>query len=265
MSEAILEITDLHFAYGSKPILQGVDLRIPRGQVVGIMGPSGCGKTTLLRVIGGQLRPQRGQVKFEGQVVHDLDQDALYRLRRDIGMLFQQGALFTDISVFDNIAFQLREHTDVPEALIRDLVLMKLHAVGLRNARDLMPNELSGGMARRVALARAIAMDPKLIIYDEPFAGLDPISLGVIANLIRKLNDALGLTSIVITYDLFESLKIVDQVHFLADGKIIGGGTPDEMRATSHPFIHQFVHSEADGPVAFHVPSVTIAQEFGAA
>lgn len=263
MNAPILEISDLHFAYGTKSVLNGVDLSIPRGTVAGIMGPSGCGKTTLLRLIGGQLRPQRGQVKFEGQVVHELGQDALYRLRRDIGMLFQQGALFTDISVYDNIAFQLREHTDVPEALIRDLVLMKLHAVGLRNARDFMPNELSGGMARRVALARAIAMDPKLIIYDEPFAGLDPISLGVIADLIRKLNDALGLTSIVVTYDLFESLKIVDQVHFLSDGKIIGGGTPDEMRASDHPFIHQFVHSEAHGPVAFHVPSVPVAQEFG--
>lgn len=265
MAENILEIRDLHFAYGDKKVLQGIDLNIPRGKVYGIMGPSGCGKTTLLRLIGGQLRPQRGEVKFEGQVVHELDQDALYRLRRDIGMLFQQGALFTDISVFDNIAFQLREHTDVPESLIRDLVLMKLHAVGLRNARDLMPNELSGGMARRVALARAIAMDPKLIIYDEPFAGLDPISLGVIADLIRRLNDALGLTSIVVTYDLFESLKIVDEVCFLADGKVMGSGTPDAMRATDNPFIHQFVHSEADGPVAFHVPSVPIAQEFGVA
>ncbi len=259
----ILEIRDLCFAYGENRVLNGIDLVIPRGKVVGIMGASGCGKTTLLRLIGGQLRPTRGTVRFEGQVVHDLDQDALYRLRRDIGMLFQQGALFTDISVYDNIAFPLREHTDVPEALIRDLVLMKLHAVGLRNARDLMPNELSGGMARRVALARAIAMDPKLVIYDEPFAGLDPISLGVIANLIRTLNDALGLTSIVVTYDLFESFKIVDEVYFIANGRIVGGGTPEAMRATTEPFIHQFVHSEVDGPVPFHHPALPLAEDFG--
>jgi phospholipid/cholesterol/gamma-HCH transport system ATP-binding protein len=223
--------------------------------VVAIMGGSGCGKTTLLRLIGGQIKPQSGTVTVAGQNVHDLDQRELYQLRRRMGMLFQFGALFTDMSVFDNVAFQMREHTDLPEELIHDLVLMKLNSVGLRGAHNLMPSELSGGMARRVALARAIALDPLLIMYDEPFAGLDPISLGVVGQLIRKLNDALGASSIVVTHDVQESLQIVDHIYFVSEGKIVAQGTPEEIRASKDPWVHQFVWAEADGPVPFHYPA----------
>lgn len=251
-TDNLVEINNASFGYNARPVLKGIDMAIPKGKVVAIMGGSGCGKTTLLRLIGGQIRPQQGEVRVAGEVVHELDQDDLYKLRRRMGMLFQFGALFTDMSVFDNVAFQMREHTDLPESVIRDLVLMKLHAVGLRGARDLMPSELSGGMARRVALARAIALDPMLIMYDEPFAGLDPISLGVIGNLIRHLNDALGVTSIVVTHDVHESLNIVDYVYFVSEGVIVAHGTPDEMRASGKPFVHQFVHGEMDGPVPFH-------------
>jgi phospholipid/cholesterol/gamma-HCH transport system ATP-binding protein len=236
-------------------------LEIPRGKVVAIMGGSGCGKTTLLRLIGGQLKPSRGEVLVDGLSVPKLGADELYALRRRMGMLFQFGALFTDISVFDNVAYQMREHTDLPEELIRDMVLMKLNAVGLRGAHQLMPAELSGGMARRVALARAIALDPMLIMYDEPFAGLDPISLGVIGQLIRKLNDALGATTIMVTHDIQESLLIVDFIYFMSDGKVVALGTPDEIRASKHPFVHQFVFAEADGPVPFHYPAAPLAQE----
>ncbi|MFA5242040.1 MAG: ABC transporter ATP-binding protein [Sulfuricella sp.] len=254
-SDNLVEFNDVSFAYGKRPILNGISMSVPRGKVVAIMGGSGCGKTTLLRLIGGQIRPAHGKVLVDGQTVHELDADGLYHMRRRMGMLFQFGALFTDMSVFDNVAFQMREHTDLPESVISDLVLMKLHAVGLRGARDLMPSELSGGMARRVALARAVALDPMLIMYDEPFAGLDPISLGVIGNLIRRLNDALGATSIVVTHDVHESLAIVDYVYFVSEGVIVAHGTPEEMRASNKPFVHQFVHGEEDGPVPFHYPA----------
>jgi phospholipid/cholesterol/gamma-HCH transport system ATP-binding protein len=226
------------------------------------MGGSGCGKTTILRLIGGQLRPQSGTITVAGQDVVALDREALFALRRKIGMLFQFGALFTDMTVFENIAFPLREHTELQEELIRDLVLMKLNAVGLRGAAQLRPSELSGGMSRRVALARAIALDPMLVMYDEPFAGLDPISLGIVGQLVRKLNDALGITSIVVTHDIYESLKIVDYIYFVAEGRIIAQGTPDEVRASSDPFVRQFVDGEPDGPVPFHYPAKAVDEEF---
>jgi phospholipid/cholesterol/gamma-HCH transport system ATP-binding protein len=261
MSDNIVEVQGLHFAYANRPILKGIDLNARRGQVIAIMGNSGCGKTTLLRLIGGAVRPTQGTVSVDGQNIADLDQSGLYRLRRRMGMLFQFGALFTDMSVFDNVAFQLREHTDVPEAMIRDLVMMKLQAVGLRGAHDLMPSELSGGMARRVALARAIALDPMLIMFDEPFAGLDPISLGVIGNLIRRLTDALGLTAIVVTHDIQESLKNVDYVYFISEGMVEAHGTPAEIKASGLPFVHQFVHGEEDGPVPFHYPAEPYAAD----
>ncbi|HWU85162.1 MAG TPA: ABC transporter ATP-binding protein [Rhodocyclaceae bacterium] len=257
----LVQIRDLNFAYDSRPILTGINLEIPRGKLVAIMGTSGCGKTTLLRLIGGQLRPSAGSVTVDGHNVGRLGHDELFRLRRRMGMLFQFGALFTDLSVFDNVAFPLRENTDLPEALIRDLVLMKLHAVGLRGAHRLMPNELSGGMARRVALARGIALDPMLMMYDEPFAGLDPISLAITGELIRKLNDALGASSIMVTHDVPESLKIVDYVYFMAGGKIVAQGTPDEIRNSSDPFVHQFIWAEPDGPVPFHYPAPAYADE----
>jgi phospholipid/cholesterol/gamma-HCH transport system ATP-binding protein len=250
----LLEVSDLHFAYGERQVLKGINLTIPRGKIVAILGASGCGKSTLLRHFGGQLKPSSGCVNFMGQVVHELDNDKLYKLRLKLGMMFQVSGLFTDLSVYDNIAFPLREHTDLPEELIHDLVLMKLHAVGLRNARNLMPNDLSGGMARRVALARAIATDPTLIVYDEPFAGLDPISLNTIANLIRRLNDALGVTSVVVTYDLSESLKVVDYVYFIHNGVVMAEGETAEIIESKDPFVRQFVHGEADGPVAFQYP-----------
>jgi phospholipid/cholesterol/gamma-HCH transport system ATP-binding protein len=251
-SEHLVEIRDLEFRYRSSLIFQGLSLDLPRGKVVAIMGGSGSGKTTLLRLIGGQLRPSSGDVRVDGRSVPGLSQTELYRLRRQMGMLFQFGALFTDLSVFDNVAFPLREHTDLPDSLIHDLVVMKLHAVGLRGARHLMPSELSGGMARRVALARAIALDPMLIMYDEPFTGLDPISLGIIGDLIRRLNDALGATSVVVTHDIQESLQIVDYIYLLSDGKVIAQGTPDEIKHSDDPFVDQFVHAKKDGPVPFH-------------
>ncbi|WP_284155348.1 ABC transporter ATP-binding protein [Sulfuricystis multivorans] len=254
-------IRDLNFAYDRRPVLTGINMTIPRGAVVAIMGLSGCGKTTTLRLIGGQLKPTSGEVRVAGQVVHELDDEGLYRLRRRMGMLFQFGALFTDLTVYDNVAFQLREHTDLPEDLIHDLVLMKLNAVGLRGAHHLMPAELSGGMARRVALARAIALDPLLIMYDEPFAGLDPISLSIIGELIRKLNDALGISSIVVTHDIQESLKIVDYVYFMADGKVVAEGTPEDIRNSQEPFVHQFIWGEPDGPVNFHYPARPYGEE----
>ena len=252
----IIEIEDLHFAYGANRVLRGINLRVPRGKVVAILGVSGSGKSTLLKLIGGQLRPQRGRVRVDGQVVHELGDRDLYRLRREMGMMFQAGGLFSDISVFENIAFPMRELTDLPEDLIRRLVLMKLHSVGLRGAHTLMPNELSGGMSRRVALARAIALDPTLIMYDEPFAGLDPISLNVIANLIRRLNDALGITSIVVTYDVAESLKVADYAYFLHEGVVVAEGTAQEMLKSADRFVDQFVNAKPDGPVAFHHPAV---------
>ncbi|WP_175354687.1 ABC transporter ATP-binding protein [Herbaspirillum robiniae] len=259
----IVEIRDLHFRYGDRPILTGLHMDFPRGKVVAVMGGSGSGKTTILRLIGGQLQPQQGTLAVDGENVPGLNTKQLYVLRRKMGMLFQNGALFTDMTVFDNVAFPLREHTDLDEELIRDLVLMKLNAVGLRNAAALKPAEISGGMARRVALARTIALDPLLIMYDEPFAGLDPISMGVTANLIRRLNDALGSTSILVSHDVNESFSIADYVYFLSAGKIVAQGTPDEMRTSTDPYVKQFVHAEADGPVPFHYPGKSLADDLG--
>jgi phospholipid/cholesterol/gamma-HCH transport system ATP-binding protein len=260
-NDNLVEIDDVVFGYGARPVLQGINLTARRGQVIAIMGSSGCGKTTLLRLIGGQVKPREGTVRVAGESVGELDAAGLYRLRRKMGMLFQFGALFTDISVFDNVAFQLREHTDLPEDAIRDLVLMKLHAVGLRGAAQLMPSELSGGMARRVALARAIALDPALVLYDEPVAGLAPISRGVTGNLLRRLPDTQGLTSLVVTHDVQESLKIVDYVYFVSEGVIVAEGTAAEIRASGLPYVHQFVHGEADGPVPFHYPAPSYADD----
>jgi phospholipid/cholesterol/gamma-HCH transport system ATP-binding protein len=262
-SSPLVSLRDVRFAYGEREVLRGIDLSVRRGQVVAIMGGSGCGKTTLLRLIGGQLRATAGTVEVEGRDVARLSGGELYALRRRMGMLFQFGALFTDMSVFDNVAFPLREHTDLPADMVRDLVLMKLQAVGLRGAAQLHPNELSGGMARRVALARAVALDPMLILYDEPFAGLDPISLGIIGQLIRRLNDALGASSVMVTHDVHESLAIVDYIYFVSDGRIVAQGTPDEIRASRDPFVHQFVHAEADGPVPFHYPAEPIERLLG--
>lgn len=259
----LVEIRNLHFGYGDRPILSALDMAFPRGKVVAVMGGSGSGKTTILRLIGGQLMPQSGAITVAGKTVNVSDTRAIYAMRRKMGMLFQHGALFTDMSVFDNVAFPLREHTDLPEEAIRDLVLMKLHAVGLRNAAQLRPSEISGGMARRVALARAIALDPELIMYDEPFAGLDPISMGMTANLIRKLNDALGSTSILVSHDVHESFSIADYVYFLSKGAIVAQGTPAEMMASSDPYVKQFVNAEPDGPVPFHYPGVSLAQDLG--
>lgn len=259
----LVDIHDLHFGYGDRLILSGLTMQFPRGKVIAIMGGSGSGKTTVLRLIGGQLRAQSGSVTVEGQEVSSLSLDGLYRMRRRMGMLFQHGALFTDLSVFDNVAFPLRENTALPEVMIRDLVLLKLHAVGLSNAASLKPAEISGGMARRVALARAVALDPQLIMYDEPFAGLDPISMGVIANLIRKLNDALGSTTILVSHDVHESFMIADYVYFLSQGRIVAHGTPAQMMASDDPYVKQFVHAQADGPVPFHYPGRSITEQLG--
>jgi phospholipid/cholesterol/gamma-HCH transport system ATP-binding protein len=260
-SDCLVKISKVSFAYDQRPVLTDINMEIPRGKVVAIMGSSGCGKTTTLRLIGGQLKPTSGEVLVNGQAVHALDTDGLYELRRRMGMLFQFGALFTDLSVFDNVAFQIREHTNLPEELINDLVMMKLHSVGLRGAHHLMPSELSGGMARRVALARAIALDPLLIMYDEPFAGLDPISLSIIGELIRRLNDALGASSIIVTHDVQESLKIVDYVYFVSEGKIVAEGTPEEIRASTAPYVHQFIWGETDGTTPFQYPAPAYAEE----
>ena len=255
VNDGLIEIEDLRFSYGDNQVLRGINLKVVRGKVTAILGMSGSGKTTLLRLIGGQSQPAAGRVRVDGQVVHELDNDALYELRRKMGMMFQVSGLFTDLSTFDNIAFPMHELTDLPEPLIRDLVLMKLHAVGLRSAHHLMPSELSGGMTRRVALARAIALDPMLVMYDEPFSGLDPISLNQVANLIRRLNDALGATSIVVTYDVLEALKIADYAYFISGGVIAAGGTIEEIRVSTDPFVRQIVDALPDGPVAFHYPS----------
>jgi len=256
-SANLVELDDVTFGYNAAPVLAGVSLAIPPGRVVAIMGGSGSGKTTLLRLVGGALRPARGEIRVFGRPFTRVRTRELYELRRRMGMLFQFGALFTDLSAFENVAFPMRERTHLPERLIRDLVLMKLQAVGLRGAAELMPQQLSGGMQRRVALARAIALDPLLIMYDEPFTGLDPISLAVIGKLIRELNDALGAASIVVTHDVHESLQIVDYVYFLSQARVIAQGTPEEVRGSTMPFVHQFVHSESDGPVPFHYPAAS--------
>ncbi len=259
----LVELRGLTFGYGERVILDDISLTVPRGKVTALMGASGGGKTTVLRLIGGQIRAQRGQTLFDGADVTTMDPRALYAARRRMGMLFQFGALFTDMSVFDNVAFPLREHTRLPEPLVRDIVLMKLNAVGLRGARNLMPSELSGGMARRVALARAIALDPELVMYDEPFAGLDPISLGTASRLIREINDAMGLTSIVVSHDLDETFAIADQVIVLANGRIAAQGTPDDVRHSDDPLVAQFVNARPEGPVRFHHPAPSLADDFG--
>jgi phospholipid/cholesterol/gamma-HCH transport system ATP-binding protein len=260
-SEHFIEIEDLHFSYGDHAVFNGINMKIPRGKVVAILGVGGSGKSTLLRLIGGQLKPSRGRIRVDGAVVHELDQKGLYEMRRNMGLMFQAGGLFSDMSVYDNIAFPMRELTDLPEDLIHDLVLMKLHSVGLRGTTGLMPNELSGGMSRRVALARAIALDPMLTMYDEPFAGLDPISLNVIALLIRRLNDALRATSIVVTYDVSESLKVVDYAYLLHDGMVQAEGTSDELLNSDAPFVVQFLHAKPTGPVAFHMKSAPYQED----
>ncbi len=254
---------DFSYAPGKRQILGGLQMEFRRGQVVAVMGGSGCGKTTVLRLIGGQVTAQTGSVEFEGRELSAMSSDELMRARRRMGMLFQFGALFTDLSVFENVAFPLREHTNLSEELIRDLVLMKLNAVGLRGARDLMPSQISGGMARRVALARAIILDPPLIMYDEPFAGLDPIGLGITARLIRNLNDALGATSILVTHDVEETFEIADYVYFIANGKIGAQGTPDELNRSADPFVRQFLDASPEGPVPFNYPGPDLASDFG--
>jgi phospholipid/cholesterol/gamma-HCH transport system ATP-binding protein len=258
----IVEISQVGFAYDrAQPVLRDVSLAIPRGSVVGIMGQSGCGKTTLLRIIAAQFLPTSGTARVLGKLTSELDREGLYAMRRKMGMLFQFGALFTDMSVYDNVAFPMREHTSLAQELLHDLVMLKLQAVGLRGAAQLMPAELSGGMARRVALARSIALDPQLILYDEPFTGLDPISFGVIVRLIRELNDSLGATSVIVTHDVQEALGVVDYVYFMAAGRIIAQGKPDEIRASSEPFVRQFVNGTPDGPVPFHYPAPDYAVE----
>lgn len=257
----LVKIRGLHFARGSSKIFTGVDIDIPGGKITAIMGPSGTGKTTLLKLIGGQIKPQQGTIHFHGENIPSMRTRKLYEVRKKMGMLFQSGALLTDMSVYDNIAFPLREHTQLPEVMIRDLVIMKLQAVGLRGARHLMPSELSGGMARRAALARAIALDPEMILYDEPFTGQDPISMGVLVQLIRSMNKALGLTSVIVSHDIEETMAIADKVYIISQGKVVGHGSPDEIDKSNSPWINQFVHGEADGPVPFHYQAVPYKED----
>jgi phospholipid/cholesterol/gamma-HCH transport system ATP-binding protein len=261
----LVELRQLSFGYAECPVLQDVSLHVPRGKVTALIGPMGGGKSTLLRLMGGQSRAWSGQMLFDGQDLGPMNQQELYAVRRRMGMLFQFGALFADMSVFENVAFPLREHTDLPEALIRDIVLMKLNAVGLRNARDLMPSEVSGGMAKRIGIARAIALDPELVMYDEPFSGLDPISLRVAARLIRELNDSMGLTSIFASHELTETLEIADHVIILDQGKLAFQGTVAEVRASTDPLVFQYINERPDGPVRFHYPAVPLAEDFGVA
>ncbi|RCU49855.1 MULTISPECIES: phospholipid ABC transporter ATP-binding protein MlaF [Corallincola] len=260
-TENVVDIRNLTFRRGQRFIYKDLNLTIPRGKVVAIMGPSGIGKTTLLRLIGGQLTPTKGEVLFDGDDIPSMSRHQLYEARKRMSMLFQSGALFTEQDVFDNVAFPIREHTALPEELIRSIVLMKLEAVGLRGARDLMPSELSGGMARRAALARAIALDPDLIMYDEPFAGQDPISLGILVKLIRSLNSALNMTSIVVTHDVPEVMSIADYVYIIADQKVIGQGTPERIRQSESPLVRQFLDGAHDGPVPFHFPANSFAED----
>jgi len=262
-SSAYISFDNVVFSRSGRRILDGVSLQIPKGKVTAIMGPSGTGKTTLLRLIGGQLRPDSGRITVAGQDVPHLKRKALYALREKMGMLFQTGALFTDLNVYENVAFPLREHTQLPEDMIRDIVLMKLEAVGLRGARDLMPAELSGGMTRRVALARSIALDPELIMYDEPFTGQDPIAMGVLIKLIRDLNSSMGLTSVLVSHDVPESLSICHYACIIADGKVIGEGTPEQLRDHPSERVQQFLGGQPDGPVPFHYPVADVAADFG--
>ena len=261
--EALVELNNVSFGYTkARQILSGVSLTVPKGKLVAVMGGSGCGKTTILRLLCGQFRASSGEVLVSGQSVATMNAEQMFAHRRRLGMLFQFGALFTDLSVFDNIAFPMREHTDLPDEIIHDLVLMKLNAVGLRGAARLKPSELSGGMARRVALARTIALDPQLALYDEPFAGLDPISLSVVGQLIRKLNDALGMTSVLVTHDIVESMKIVDYIYFISEGRVVAHGDVPSIKASTDPFVRQFVDGQPDGPVRFHYPAKTLAEDF---
>ena len=263
-SDAFITVEKVTFGYDpSRTILADVSCTFRRGKVTAIMGGSGCGKTTLLRLIGGVHAPSKGRVTFDGEVVNARDKDQLYRIRRRLGMLFQFGALFTDLTVFENVAFPLREHSNLPESMIRDIVLMKLNAVGLRGAARLRISEVSGGMARRIALARAIALDPELIMYDEPFAGLDPISMGVTANLIRRLNDATGATSLIVSHDVHECFLICDYAYLISNGRIVAHGSPDELRSSDEPEVKQFINGEPDGPVKFHYPALPIEEELG--
>jgi phospholipid/cholesterol/gamma-HCH transport system ATP-binding protein len=264
-TSSLVEFRNLSFGYDEHTVLDNVSLHIPRGQVTALIGPMGAGKTTSLRLMGGERRAQKGEMLFDGQDVGRMDQTQLYAARRRMGMLFQFGALFADSTVFDNVAFPLREHTDLAEPLIRDIVLMKLNAVGLRGARELFPSEVSGGMARRIALARAIALDPELVMYDEPFSGLDPISLKTAAQLIRQLNDSMGLTSVFVSHELKQTLEIADHVIVLANGKVALQGTPDAVRNSTEPMVYQYVHAKPDGPVRFHFPGPAVAEDFALA
>jgi phospholipid/cholesterol/gamma-HCH transport system ATP-binding protein len=259
--ESIVQIRDLHFTRGTRKIFNGISLDIRAGLVTAFMGPSGTGKTTLLKLIGGQLRPDMGQVLVFGQDIHKVDQKTVYALRKQMGMLFQSGALLTDLNVFENVAFPLREHTRLPEQILRDLVLVKLEAVGLRGARYLMPSQLSGGMARRVALARAVVLDPAMIMYDEPFTGLDPITKGTIVTLLNELNDTMGLTSVVVSHDVDETMSIANYIYVISEGEIVGSGTPDDLRSSSSEWMQQFLQGLPDGPVPFHYPSEDFKQD----
>ncbi|RUO78562.1 ATP-binding cassette domain-containing protein [Pseudidiomarina taiwanensis] len=263
IAEPLVEIENVHFAhgFGAHQVYEGLSLQIPKGKITAIMGPSGIGKTTLLRLIGGQLKPQQGTIKFTGQNIPTLSRSELYRVRKQMSMLFQSGALFTDMSVYDNVAFPLREHSQLTEELIETIVLLKLEAVGLRGARHMMPAELSGGMMRRAALARAIALDPELIMYDEPFAGQDPISMGVIVKLIKALNESLGLTSMIVTHDVEEVLSIADYAYIIAERKVVAQGTPAELQHSDEPLVQQFLNGQADGPVPFHFKGKSLAQD----
>jgi phospholipid/cholesterol/gamma-HCH transport system ATP-binding protein len=263
MADNIVEVEGLRFSYGDLEVFRGLSLLIPRGKVIGILGGSGVGKSTLLKIIGGQLRPARGTVKVAGKNVHQLTPNQLYALRMEMGMMFQTSGLFSDLSVYDNVAFPIVENFELTDELVRRMVLMKLHAVGLRGAKDMRTGDLSGGMTRRVALARAMATDPKLMMYDEPFAGLDPISLNQVGTLIRALNDAFGLTSIVVTYDVKESLKVSDYVYVIADGVVMGKGTPQEVTRSDDPYLKQFLNALPDGPVRFHFPGADLREDLG--
>ncbi|MFZ0219100.1 MAG: ATP-binding cassette domain-containing protein [Candidatus Aquirickettsiella sp.] len=256
-----VNIQGLCFNRSGRTIFSDIELNIPRGKITTIMGPSGCGKTTLLRLIGGQLKPERGTIRVDGKLINKLTRAQLYDLRRKMGILFQSGALFTNLTVYENVAFPLREHTELPDFMIRNIVLMKLQSVGLRGAKNLMPSQLSGGMARRVALARAIALDPELIMYDEPFTGLDPIALGVIVKLISDLNTALGITTILVSHDVEEVLKVADYIYVIASGKIIGHGTPEKVHADKDPEVQQFLQGLPDGVVPFHYPAIDYIQD----
>ena len=262
MSDILVKVQGVGFSYGAREVLRGVDFEARRGRITALIGPSGTGKSTLLKILGGQLRPSAGTVQFDGTDVHALGRSELFDLRKRMGMMFQAQALLTDLSVFDNVAFPLREHTRLPARVIRDIVLMKLQAVGLRGSRDLFPDQLSGGMSRRVALARAIALDPDLVMYDEPFAGMDPITLGVLMRLIKTLNDSLGLASIVVSHSVEEVMAIADDVHVLADRRILAAGSPDEVRRSTNPFVQQFLTGREEGPVSFHFTAPTPAKDY---